>query len=334
MSDFPLVAITSGEPAGVGPEVTLKALQRNLDARIVVLGDLDWLNTVNQTAGLGLKLFSLDSIDSCPPHQPGQIAVFSIKHNRSPILGQLDQVNAPYVLQLLEQAHEWAHHQKIDAIVTAPVHKGVLNSSQFKFTGHTEFFAEKSNMPQVVMMLASDAMNVALATTHLPLAEVANTIKQPLLEKVIRICIDGLQRMGLPHPDIKVLGLNPHAGEQGHLGKEDTLVISPAIKTFRSSSARVTGPYPADTAFSKLNLPDTDLFLAMYHDQGLPVIKYASFGQCANVTLGLPYIRTSVDHGTALDIAPQFCASATSMQYAIEYAIRAARRGKQPNKNQ
>ncbi len=324
MNSIPVIAITSGEPSGIGVEVTLKALQQPFNAKIVVLGDADWLEQVNQLGQLNCQITTIDSIDECASHQAGIVQVLHTPTALPPKLGELSQQNAHYVCQLLQQAHQMAIDGQINAIVTAPVHKGIINDAGVAFTGHTEFFAEQSGSQQVVMMLTCAKMSVALATTHLPLSQVAQAITAPLLEKIIRVCVSGLHRLGITTPRIKVLGLNPHAGEQGHLGEEELTTITPVINACQNLRADITGPYPADTAFSQSNLDTSDLFLAMYHDQGLPVIKFAGFGESANVTLGLPYIRTSVDHGTALDIAEQFNASSNSMEFALNYAIKSA----------
>ncbi|PWK53816.1 4-hydroxythreonine-4-phosphate dehydrogenase PdxA [Pleionea mediterranea] len=322
----PTIVITSGEPSGVGIEVTLKALQQAHDANIVVLGDAHWISDVNQQGQLGNTITVIEDLSQLQAHQPGQIQVLHSELSEPATLGQPSPQNAEYVINLLQQAHNLAYNKQIDAIVTAPVHKGIINDANIPFTGHTEFFAQQSQCDKVVMMLASDVMNVALVTTHLPLNKVAGAIDQATLHQVLDIIVDGLQQLNIKQPNIKVLGLNPHAGEQGHLGTEELTTIIPALNAYKTKQAVITGPYPADTAFSKANLADTDLFLAMYHDQGLPVIKYASFGECANVTLGLPYIRTSVDHGTALDIAKDFNASGSSMDYAIRFALQSIQR--------
>lgn len=317
----PKLVITSGEPAGIGPEVTLKALLRPYPAQILVLGSLDWLKQLVQTHNLPLTLHPFTDWQSMPEHNGQDVFVMDHPLAAAVTLGQLDPSNANYVRALLTRAHDLAILQHCDGIVTAPVHKGVLHQEHAPFTGHTEFFAAASGVDQVVMMLASAPMNMALATTHLPLAEVAQSISRARLLKIFAICQHSLQAMGIAQPRIRVLGLNPHAGEQGHLGSEELSIIQPAIREYQAQLPTLTGPYPADTAFSPAARDKTDLYIAMYHDQGLPVIKYASFGQCANVTLGLPYLRTSVDHGTALDIAANFCADPASMVYAIDYAL-------------
>ncbi|WP_144392180.1 4-hydroxythreonine-4-phosphate dehydrogenase PdxA [Pleionea sediminis] len=322
--DLPRILITTGEPSGVGIEVTLKALRSKHLAKIAVLGDSPWIEEINTKGKLGLTIEKIDHIDEARAHEPGLVQVLhhSLSHPAS--LGVIDVENSSYVIELLSQAHQLAFNHQVDAIVTAPVHKGVINDAGIHFTGHTEFLADHCGVERVVMMLASEPMNVALATTHLPLKDVAQSLNIKRLQQIFSICANSLYQQGVPKPKIQVLGLNPHAGENGHLGREELDIIRPAIETFEHPKVKIMGPIPADTAFTKNNLNSTDLFLAMFHDQGLPVIKYASFGECANVTLGLPYIRTSVDHGTALDIANQFCASESSMKYALTYAIKNA----------
>jgi 4-hydroxythreonine-4-phosphate dehydrogenase len=328
-SSWPTLAITTGEPSGIGVEVSLKALKQDYPAKILLLGDLHHIATINQQSRLNLRIHRLTSLTECPPHQAGEVYVWPIELAADVQLGKPKAANAGYVLQLLNQAHQWAMDGLVDALVTAPLHKSVINQAGVPFSGHTEFFAERSGVEQVVMMLASEVMRVALVTTHLPLSKVASRVTTERLHRVLATAITGLHRLGMTHPSIKVCGLNPHAGEQGHLGNEEQDIIIPALSSFATHYAelaaqcQIAGPYPADTIFSKHHLATTDLFLGMYHDQVLPVIKYASFGACANVTLGLPYLRTSVDHGTGLDIAAQFIADSGSMEYAIQFALNA-----------
>jgi len=212
----------------------------------------------------------------------------------------------------------------VDAIVTAPVHKANLNRIDASFFGHTEFFASKARIDKVIMMLATDELRISLATTHLPLSKVPAEITRENLERVLDIIFSSFSRLQMKNIKLAVCGLNPHAGEDGLLGYEEIEVISPVIKAFQENGYRVEGPFPADTLFTPQKRKEFDVFLAMYHDQGLPVVKTIGFGQCANITLGLPYIRTSVDHGTALDIAPDYSASPDSLEYAINYAIKMA----------
>ncbi|NVJ62298.1 MAG: 4-hydroxythreonine-4-phosphate dehydrogenase PdxA [Gammaproteobacteria bacterium] len=318
-----MIAVTGGEPSGIASEVIIKALLQPIDARIIVIADADWLAEVASQIKVSIIIKRFDTADNIGPHKPGEINVLHTPLIEKPLLGKLNTVNAPYVLNLLTLAHQLASSNQVDAIVTAPVHKGVINDAGISFSGHTEFFAAASSVNQVVMMLASEIMRVALVTTHIPLEQVAKSITSERLSSVLTICYQGLRQLGITTPKICVLGLNPHAGEQGHLGSEELTTINPVIEKYRSQGESIIGPLPADTAFNQSNLASTDLFLAMYHDQGLPVIKYASFGKCANVTLGLPYLRTSVDHGTALDIADKFCASESSMLYALQFVIKA-----------
>ncbi len=326
---MPAVVITTGEPSGIGVEVTLKALLQDFPANIIVLGDFDHIASINQRANLGLKLKSIAQVSECAPHKAGEVTILSRPLPSVAKLGHPNKTHAHYVLELLSSAHHLAQSGAVDAIVTAPVHKGIINDAGTPFSGHTEFFAEHSNVERVVMMLASEPMRVALMTTHLPLRQVPDAISETQIHQVLSICVRGLQQLGIDVPKIKVCGLNPHAGEQGHLGREELDIITPALRSFSqafvelANSSDISGPYPADTLFSNSNLNTTDLFLGMYHDQVLPVIKYASFGACANVTLGLPYLRTSVDHGTGLDIADQFIADSGSMEYAIQFALKA-----------
>ncbi len=319
---LPKLLITCGEPAGIGTEIVLKALTKNYPAHIIVAGDIHWMETLSHQMGLPIQLESINRVEESRTHHSGIIQVLHQTLPSLVTLGKLDASNAPYVYQQLDLAHTLAIQKQVDAIVTAPVHKFVLNHPQTPFTGHTDYFAKKSQTDHVVMMLASEKMRVALVTTHCPLREVANKISTDNIIAILKVCITALQHQGISHPHIKVAGLNPHAGEQGLLGQEDDQIITPAIQSVQSLNASITGPYPADTLFSEQTLTSTDLFLCMYHDQGLPVIKYASFGACANISLGLPYFRTSVDHGTALDIAHQFTASSSSLEYAIHYAIK------------
>ena len=260
-------------------------------------------------------------------HTPGTLAVEHHALRAPAIAGRLDARNGPYVVELLERACDGALGGEFAAIVTAPVHKGAINDSGIPFTGHTEFFADRTGAPRPVMMLATDSLRVALATTHLPLSRVSAAITGELLCEVLEILDRDLARWwGMERPRIAVCGLNPHAGESGHLGDEEIRVIGPAIARMRERGLRVAGPLPADTVFVPRVLADFDVVLAMYHDQGLPVIKHSGFESAVNVTLGLPILRTSVDHGTALDLAGTGRADPGSMAAAVELAMRLAAR--------
>ena len=322
---LPRIALTSGEPAGIGPDLCLAVAARQLDCDLVCLGDRELL--AERASALGLKV-DLRPYDGAPHrHTPGTLTV---EHH--PLLapasaGRLDARNSPYVLRLLERACDGALAGEFAAIVTAPVHKGIINGAGIPFTGHTEFFADRTQVARPVMMLATSSLRVALATTHLPLAAVSAAVTDELLCEVLEIIDRDLARWwGMPRPRIAVCGLNPHAGESGHLGDEEIRVIAPAITRMRERGLQVAGPLPADTAFVPRVLTDFDVVLAMYHDQGLPVIKHAGFESAVNITLGLPILRTSVDHGTALDLAGTGRADASSLTAAIELAVQLATR--------
>ena len=331
---LPRLAITCGEPAGIGPEISLLAAVHNqLLADIVLLGDAAQLKALavrlqlKQTVQVVPSLAQFASTEKNPQH----IVVIDCPIAVPVIPGQTNPLNAPAVLQTLDLAIAAAMAGEIDGIVTAPLQKSVINESGLHFTGHTEYLAEKTNTTNVVMMLAAgseaSSLRVALATTHLALKDVSAAITKNNLFKTIEIIQHDLQsRFGITDPRICVTGLNPHAGEGGYLGHEEINVITPAILEAQQRGWKVTGPYPADTLFQAKYLQEADCVLAMYHDQGLPVLKYASFGQGVNITLGLPLIRTSVDHGTALDLAAQGLGLAEygSMTTAIKVAVQMA----------
>jgi 4-hydroxythreonine-4-phosphate dehydrogenase len=321
---LPLLAITAGEPAGIGPDLCIALAEHALAARIVVLGDADVLRA--RAAMLGCSVQITDVLEASalevPPHRPGTLCVQHIPAAVPVIPGQLDARNSAHVLALLDAAVVGCASHRFDALVTAPVHKGVINDAGIAFTGHTEYLADRTATPRVVMMLAGGGLRVALATTHLALKDVSAAITQSDLGKTLRILHHALVRdFGIAQPRILVAGLNPHAGESGHMGREEIDVIEPVLARLRSEGMNLTGPLPADTLFSRIRHEPCDAVLAMYHDQGLPVLKYASFGAGVNITLGLPLIRTSVDHGTALDLAGTGRAEAGSLLTAIEVAL-------------
>lgn len=317
MSSVRHLVVTSGEPAGIGPDVCLALAQWSGPLRPVVLGDRDLLR--QRAAAMGLAVPLVDY----RPEGTGE-AGLAVLHQplAAPVeAGVLNPDNAAYVLALLDRAHAGVTSGEFAAMVTAPVHKGVINDAGVAFSGHTEYLAAKSGVAQVVMMLSGGGMRVALATTHLPLAQVASAVNADLLQQVLRIVHHDLQaKFGVRQPRILVAGLNPHAGEQGHLGREEIDIIIPVIRALQAEGLAVSGPYPADTLFQPFLLQQADAVLAMYHDQGLPVLKYASFGHGVNITLGLPFIRTSVDHGTALDLAGSGRADAGSLLAAVQCA--------------
>ena len=304
--DEPVIAVTSGEPAGIGPEICLALAHCNLPARLVVLGDEALIAARAHQLGLSLERLDILHVPLAAPCQPG----FP------------DVANAPYVLALLDRALAGCRSGEFSAMVTAPVHKGIISDAGIPFTGHTEYLAEKTGTPRVVMMLAGAGLHVALATTHLPLKDVAAAITPAELETTLRILHADLRsKFGFAQPRILVAGLNPHAGEGGHMGREEIEVIVPVLDKLRAEGMNLIGPLPADTLFTKNVLAGSHAQLAMYHDQGLGVLKYAAFDEGYNVTLGLPIIRTSVDHGTALDLAGSGKASSTSLFAAVAAAI-------------
>ena len=318
---LPILALTAGEPAGIGPDLCIALSHRELPCRLTVLGDIDVLRA--RAAQLDVRVNFITS-ETLPAHQPGALHVRHIPA-AAVTAGVLDRRNSAHVLALLDAALAGCMSGAYHAMVTAPVHKGIVNDAGFAFTGHTEYLADRSGTQKVVMMLAGGGLRVALATTHLPLRAVADAITPELLDEVIRILHNELQnKFGIAAPRILVAGLNPHAGESGHLGREEIDLIEPALDRLRAQGMNLVGPLPADTLFSRIRHDPCDAVLAMYHDQGLPVLKYASFGAGVNITLGLPFIRTSVDHGTALDLAGTGRAEVGSLLAAIEVAMEMA----------
>jgi len=317
----PRIAITTGEAAGIGPDLCLALLQHSFAAEIVLIGDPQLLaERANHLHRAG----SLPDYKQAPV-SAGRMSVLPIRLQAPVTPGKLDRANAGYVLQTLDRAIQGCMAKEFQAIVTAPVHKGIINKAGITFTGHTEYLAKKTHAPQVVMMLATSGLRVALATTHVPLAEVPAAITQASLEAVLRCLHAGLRlHFHSADPRILVAGLNPHAGESGHLGREEIDVIEPVVARLKKEGMQLTGPLPADTLFTPPYLDRADAVLAMYHDQGLPVLKHMGFGRSVNITLGLPFIRTSVDHGTALDKAGTGQADAGSLIAAIELAIELA----------
>ncbi len=318
---LPRLAITPGEPAGVGPELLIQLAQQDWDAELVAFADPQLLK--QRAAALGNKI-TLQSFNplSPRPHRAGALSVSPVALADEVSCGKLNVRNAGYVVQTLEQACDANLRGDCHALVTGPVQKSIINDAGISFSGHTEFFQHRCGVDKVVMMLASDAMRVALVTTHLPLAKVPAAITQAELERVIDILHTSLQQnFGCSQPRILVLGLNPHAGEGGHMGREEIDTIEPCLETLRQRGWQLQGPLPADTAFQPKYLENCDAVLAMYHDQGLPVLKYQSFGCAVNITLGLPIIRTSVDHGTALDLAGTGRADTGSFAEALRCAI-------------
>lgn len=318
-SERPVIALTTGEPAGVGPELALMLGLGAPPARIVVIGDIEMLAERNRALGLGLALHRYDKSVRQP--EVG-IEVEHVRLARVSRAGHLDPANAHYVLATLNRAIDGCSSGEFDAMVTAPVHKGAINDAGIAFTGHTEYLAERTGTAHVVMMLVGGGLRVALATTHLSLADVPKAITRRSLTDTLRVLTASLmEQFGIAAPRILVSGLNPHSGESGHLGHEEIDVIEPVIRALVAEGFALEGPIPADTLFVPERLKRADCALAMFHDQGLPVLKYASFGRGVNVTLGLPIVRTSVDHGTALDLAGTGQADAGSLVEAVRLAL-------------
>ncbi|NDV11464.1 4-hydroxythreonine-4-phosphate dehydrogenase PdxA [Crenobacter caeni] len=317
------LAVTAGEPAGIGPDLVLALAGRDNGARCVVVADRALLAERAQALGLSVPL--ADWQPDRPPPPAGTLEVLHVPLAAPARPGVLDTANASYVLATLDAAIDGCVAGRFAGMVTAPVHKGVINDAGVPFSGHTEYLAERTGTPKVVMMLAGGGLRVALATTHLPLREVADAITADSLAEVIAILhADLVHKFGIASPRILVAGLNPHAGEGGHLGREEIDVIEPVLRRLRAKGMDLVGPLPADTLFNPARLKDADAVLAMYHDQGLPVLKYASFGAGVNVTLGLPIVRTSVDHGTALELAGSGRAHPGSLFEAVSLAAQLA----------
>ncbi len=327
---IPRIALTAGEPAGIGPELLVQIAQQQFEAELIVIADPELLADAATRLGLPLSLHPYAS-SAAPTILPaGQLRIDPIALTAGNRFGQLNPGNAAYVLATLRRAAALASAGEVAAIVTAPVHKGVINDAGFAFSGHTELFAGLAGA-EVVMLLVAGPLRVALATTHLPLARVPEAITRAGLQSTLRVLHRGLvQDFGIGAPRITVLGLNPHAGEGGHLGCEEQDTIAPVLAALRAEGMDLRGPLPADTAFLPRVLADTDAVLAMYHDQGLPVLKHLGFGRAVNVTLGLPYVRTSVDHGTALDLAGRGLADPGSLLAATHLALQLAARTPNP----
>lgn len=318
----PRVILTSGEPAGIGPDLCIDIAGKPWGCELVVAADPTLL--ASRARGLGRELRIRPYAPDRPamPHVPGNLTVLPVETAVPVRTGVLDKANARYVLALLDRAADGCLRGEFAAMVTAPVHKGIINDAGIPFSGHTEYLAERAGGVHPVMMLVAGSLRVALATTHLPLADVSAAITRASLEQVITILDASLkEQFGLAKPRILVCGLNPHAGESGHLGREEIDVIAPVVTALKARGLTLIGPVPADTAFIPAMLAQADAVLAMYHDQGLPVLKHAGFGNAVNVTLGLPLVRTSVDHGTALDLAGTGKADAGSLAAALDLGI-------------
>jgi 4-hydroxythreonine-4-phosphate dehydrogenase len=321
-SAVPRIAITAGEPSGIGPDVVITLAERAWAAELVVIADPDLIAERAMQLGKQIGILPYDAQAPAAQSRPGQLVVTDEPLRAACETGRLEPANAEYVIATLTRACDGCQRGEFAAMVTAPVNKGVINDAGIPFSGHTEFLAERTGAAQPVMLLVARTLRVALVTTHLALREVPTAITGNRIRRVFELLHAGLAScFGIESPRIIVLGLNPHAGEAGHLGKEETEIIEPALAALTAAGYKPVGPLPADTAFTPTQLSQADAVLAMYHDQGLPVLKNQGFGEAVNVTLGLPIIRTSVDHGTALDLAGTGRAESGSMRAALELAI-------------
>jgi 4-hydroxythreonine-4-phosphate dehydrogenase len=319
---IPRIVITSGEPAGIGPDACVSLAQRDWEADLVVAGDVELLGATAEALGLPLTLERYDPTRLPKPHRNGTLQVMHIPTRCQVAPGHPDVRNAAYVIEMLDRACDGCTNGEFAAMVTAPVQKSTLMDAGYRFSGHTEYLAERTRAALPVMLLINDQLRVALVTTHLALSDVPHAITRDRLRSTLRIVNMDLERhFSLQPPRIAVLGLNPHAGEGGHLGREELDIINPVIEELKAEGMHLQGPIPADTAFTTRFLKTVDVIVAMYHDQGLPVIKHVGFGNAVNMTLGLPILRTSVDHGTALNLARSGKADTGSLSAAVALAI-------------
>ncbi|WP_413699706.1 4-hydroxythreonine-4-phosphate dehydrogenase PdxA [Psychromonas sp. KJ10-10] len=316
------IIVTAGEPSGIGADIILQLANQEWSVPLVICCDKQLLASRIKLLNLDIQLIDYDNAIALQSSKIGQLTVAHMPLNTPSEPGKLNKDNAQYVLDTLSFANKGCLSGQFSAVVTAPVHKGIINDAGISFSDHTEFFAEQSNTDLVVMMLATTGLRVALVTTHLPLKDISAAITEQRLTSITKILNKSLQvNYGIASPRIYVCGLNPHAGEGGHMGREEIEVIEPTLEILRQQGINLIGPLPADTLFQEKYLDQADVVLAMYHDQGLPVLKYKGFGKAVNITLGLPYIRTSVDHGTALDLAATGKADAGSLVCAVNEAI-------------
>ena len=323
MAITPRVIITPGEPAGIGPDLVVQLAQRDWPVELVIAADPTLLTERAALLGLPLTLRPYAAQQPAAPQAAGTLTLLPLALQTPVTPGTLDVRNGQYVVDTLARACDGAMSGEFAALITGPVHKGIINDAGIPFTGHTEFFEARSHSEKVVMMLATEELRVALATTHLPLRDVADAITAESLRQVLEVLYRDLQqKFGIAAPHVLVCGLNPHAGEGGHMGREEIDTIAPVLEQLRSEGMHLSGPLPADTLFQPKYLDHADAVLAMYHDQGLPVLKYQGFGRAVNITLGLPFIRTSVDHGTALELAGRGTADVGSFTTALNLAIK------------
>ncbi len=321
-TEIPRIIICTGEPAGIGPDITVQFAQNNINADIVAIGDPHLLQNRAATLGLSISLIKFDRTRK-QKHVGKNLRIIPVETEAPVIAGKLDPDNAEYVLTLLKTACLGCLDKRFDAMVTTPIQKSIINDAGHAFSGHTEFLANLCEQAVPVMMLANNSLKVALVTTHLPLSKVSHCITKENLTQVLKVVDKDLRdKFSISHPRILVCGLNPHAGEMGHLGNEENDIIIPTINALKEQGLDLTGPHPADTAFTPEMIADFDIIVTMYHDQGLPVLKSLGFGETVNITLGLPIIRTSVDHGTALHFAGTGKASPSSLMEAVKCAIK------------
>lgn len=324
------IAITPGEPAGIGPDLAITIAQQAWPVQIIVVASKALIAQRAKQLNLAITLIDYDVNSAACPQEAGSLTILDVPLAQPCIAGTLDVSNGAYVVDTLKIASDKNMSGEFDAMVTGPVNKGLINKAGISFSGHTEYFAHQANCSDVVMMLATEGLRVALVTTHIPLAYVSKAITYERLQKITRILHqDLITKFGITSPKIYACGINPHAGEDGHLGREELDIMIPAFDELRNEGMKIIGPLPADTIFQEKYLADADAVLSMYHDQGLPVLKYKGFGASVNITLGLPFIRTSVDHGTAQELAGTGQADFGSMMEAMKSAIDLANRRKQ-----
>jgi len=328
----PLLALTAGEPAGIGPDLAVYLAHSKTPVPCIVVADPDVLSARAELLKLPVDIKTIDPKQIANQQTPvysgkGQLLCLPVKVTEKVIPGNLNVANASYVLNCIKKAVDLCMDGFFSALVTGPIHKGIINQAELSgsgnaFSGHTEYLAQLSNTPRVIMMLATEGLRVALVTTHLPLKDISEAITQELLTEIITLLNNELKsKFSIKDPQIAICGLNPHAGEDGHMGREEIDTLIPVIKKLQHQGMHLTGPIPADTIFTEKYLTQSDTILAMYHDQGLPVLKYKGFGRAVNITLGLPFVRTSVDHGTALELAGKQGVNSGSLFYAIESAL-------------
>lgn len=317
------IVITPGEPTGIGPDITIMIAQKKWPIELVVCADPDLLLNRAKKINLPLKLRSYCAKKIASPCLPGELSILKIPLLKNAIPGKPDAINNNYIINTLQRASQGCINKEFLALVTGPIHKAILNAGEIPFSGHTEFLSQYCKSKKTVMMLSNNKLRVALTTTHIPISSVAKYITHENLYNTVSILVDGLKKyFKIPHPKIYICGLNPHAGESGYIGTEEINTIIPTIKILNKNiNCNIIGPLSADTIFQSKYLQNADVILAMYHDQGLPVLKYSGFGQSTNITFGLPFIRTSVDHGTALELSGIGTANHTSMKIAIFTAI-------------